>query len=74
MNERSLISCVEVQLGRRAVKLEDRFYEDLGAESVDMLHIMVAVESLTGIFIPEEVIPEFATVQDLFNYIKMRLQ
>ena len=69
MNKESLIRCIELQLGRKEVKWEDRFREDLGAESIDMLHIAVAVEKLTGVFIPEEVIPELNTVFDLLSYV-----
>jgi acyl carrier protein len=72
MNERTLINSIELQLGKRAVKMEDRFYEDLGAESIDMLHIIVEIESQTGIFIPEEMIPELITVQDLYHYVTNR--
>jgi acyl carrier protein len=67
-----LIKCVELQLGRKTVKLEDRFYEDLAAESIDMVHLVVAVEEITGIFIPEEIIPELKTVRDLLNAINKR--
>jgi acyl carrier protein len=72
MDERALIRSIERQLGRRAVKPEDRFYEDLGAESIDMLHIVTNIESLTGMNIPEEKIPGFRTVQDLIFYIQNR--
>jgi acyl carrier protein len=69
MKSESLIRLVEVQLGRKKVKLEDRFAEDLGAESIDMVNLMVTIEENTGVFIPEEVIPELKTLQDLLNFI-----
>ena len=69
MKSESLIRLVEVQLGRKKVKMEDRFAEDLGAESIDMVNLMVTIEENTGIFIPEEVIPELKTLQDLLNFI-----
>ena len=72
MNEESLIRCIERQLGRKSVKTEDRFIDDLGAESIDMLHIMADIESQTGIFIPEEVIPDLTSVKDLYEYINSR--
>jgi acyl carrier protein len=69
MKSEALIKCVELQLGRKAVKMEDRFIEDLGAESIDIVFILATVESDTGLHIPEEVIPDLETVKDLFNYI-----
>lgn len=69
MNPELLIHWIELQLGCKRVKIYDRFYEDLGAESIDMLHLMVMIEENTGIFIPEELIPELKTVQKLYEYI-----
>jgi acyl carrier protein len=69
MNSEALIRYVELQLGRKAVKMEDRFMEDLSAESIDMVFILASIESDTGLYIPEEVIPDLETVKDLFNYV-----
>jgi len=69
MKSEALIQCVELQLGRKAVKMEDRFLEDLEIESIDMVFILASVESDTGLHIPEEVIPDLVTVKDLYNYI-----
>ena len=73
MNKESLIQCVELQSGRKGVKMENRFIEDLGLESIEMVYILAAIESSTGFFIPEDAIPELKTVQDLFNYISIHL-
>lgn len=69
MNPEVLIHWIELQLGCKRVKMNDRFYEDLGAESIDMLHLVVMIEENTGIFIPEELISEFKTVQKLYEFI-----
>ena len=69
MDRESLIKIVELQLGRKKVRLEDRFFEDLGAESVDMVNLVATIESRTGIFIHEEDIPDLKTIADLENYI-----
>ena len=72
MNQDLLIKCVELQLGQRGVKMEDRFQEDLGAESIDMVHLASMIEEQTGLFLPVESLPEINTVQDLYNYILSR--
>ena len=69
MNRDTLLQGIELQLGRKKVNMEDRFYEDLAAESIDMLHLVAMVEEETGIFIPEEQIAVLTTVQDLYDYI-----
>lgn len=69
MNHETLLRWIELQLGRKKVELNDRFYEDLAAESIDMLHLAVMVEEHTGIFIPEENMADFKTVQDLYDFI-----
>ena len=74
MDEEGLIRCIELRLGMKGVKMDDRFYEDLGAESIDMVHIAVTVESQTGVFIPEEIFPELGTVRILYEYIRTRQQ
>ena len=72
MNQDLLIKCVELQLGQNGVKMEDRFQEDLGAESIDMVHLASMIEEQTGLFLPVESLPEINTVQDLYNYILSR--
>jgi acyl carrier protein len=60
-----VLSLVAVQLGRKRVAAEDRLVEDLGAESLDLVNIVAALEDLYGIDIPEEEIADLRTVADL---------
>ena len=69
MKQEVLIKCVELQLGQKGVKMEDRFQEDLGAESMDIVHLAVLIEEQTGLFLPVESMPELDTVQDMYDYI-----
>ena len=69
MNLETLIRWVELQLGQKNIKPDDRFFDDLGAESVDMVHLIVLIEENTGIYIPEEQIPDLKTVRDLYEFI-----
>lgn len=70
MKPEFLVKCVELQLGQKGVQMEDRFLEDLGAESIDMVNLAVMIEEQTGLFIPVESVPDLSTVQDMYNYIK----
>ena len=44
MKAEELIRLIELQLGRRSVRMSDRLVEDLGAESVDIVHLAVLIE------------------------------
>jgi acyl carrier protein len=69
MNREALIRCIEVRLGSKNVKMEDRFFEDLGAESIDMLYILADIQAQTGIFVPEDLLPELTCVRDVYEYL-----
>jgi len=70
MNEHSILSLISIQLGRRRIQETDRFYEDLGAESMDLVNLAVAIEDNFGIFIPEEELASIRTVSDLVECVK----
>jgi acyl carrier protein len=70
MTQEQLLLIITQQLGKRRVNMGDDFQDDLGASSLDMVHIMAVVEEQFGVFVPEEMIPEMHTPQDLFQYIK----
>lgn len=56
---------VRVHLGAKKISPEDRIYEDLGAESADVVNIIAALEDRYQIRIDEEEIGEIKTVGDL---------
>ncbi len=64
---------VGIQLGKRNVNDNDRFVEDLGAESADVANIVARVEERYGITIKEVEIARLFTSADLFALIQNRL-
>ncbi len=60
---------VGLVLGRKNVAPSDRIVEDLGAESSDVLNIVVTVEEKYGISIKEEEVPSIHTVTDLHELV-----
>ncbi len=64
---------VGIQLGKRNVNDNDRFVEDLGAESADVANIVARVEERYGITIKEAEIARLFTSADLFALIQNRL-
>ncbi|URA09942.1 acyl carrier protein [Thermospira aquatica] len=53
-----------------AVKMEASFVEDLGADSLDTVDLVMALEEEFGIDIPDEEAAKIKTVGDAVNYIK----
>lgn len=64
---------VAQQLGRRRVAPEDRILETLGAESLDVVNLIAAVEDRYRIAIEEEEIPDIETVEDLYETVRRHL-
>jgi acyl carrier protein len=60
---------VSLVLGRRDVKADDRLIEDLGAESMDVLGVIVALEEKHGIAIDETAAAGVRTVRDLYDVV-----
>lgn len=53
--------------------LEASFIDDLGADSLDLVELVMAMEDHFGIEISDEELMKIRTIQDAVNYIKKRL-
>ncbi len=60
---------VGLVLGRRETAPDDRLEEDLGAESFDILNIVVTLEEKYGISIDEAATAGVSTIRDLHNLL-----
>ncbi len=49
---------------------EASFIDDLGADSLDLVELMMAFEEDFGVEIPDEAAEQIRTVQDAINYIQ----
>ncbi len=49
-------------------------FEDLGADSLDVVEILMAVEESFGITIPEEDVADIRTVREFADYIESRIE
>jgi len=58
---------VRLQLGLKWVNIDDRFMEDLGAESADLVNIFAAVEDKFGLSFEEEQLAKVRTLRDLYD-------
>jgi len=66
---RSLIS-KSLKIPEENVKLESAFIEDLGADSLDIVELVMAMEDEFQIEIPDKDAEQIKTVTDAVNYIK----
>jgi acyl carrier protein len=65
---------ISLQLGIRKIGDDDRFLEELGAESMDVMSIIVAIEEKFGVAIKESEIPSLQTPRALYLMVKSRIQ
>jgi acyl carrier protein len=52
------------------IKPESRFVDDLGADSLDVVELIMAFEEEFGVEIPDEDAEKIATVGDVLKYIE----
>ncbi|MDD3158277.1 acyl carrier protein [Anaeromusa sp.] len=64
------------QLGVEAadVAIDSTFIDDLGADSLDIVELIMAFEEEFGIEIPDEVAEKIKTVKDAVTYIEQEKQ
>ncbi len=63
------------QLGVELEKItpEAKFVDDLGADSLDVVELIMAFEEEFGIEIPDEDAEKIQTVGDVINYLKEKV-
>ena len=56
-------------MGEEEIKATSSFIEDLGADSLDIVELVMAMEEEFEVEIPDEEAENIKTVQDAVNYI-----
>ncbi len=74
--EQRIKEIIADQLGVEVDKLNPsaKFVEDLGADSLDVVELVMAFEEEFGIEIPDEDAEKIRTVGDVMNYLKERVK
>ncbi len=52
------------------IKLESRFVKDLGADSLDIVELVMGLEEEFGMEIPDEDAENLETIKDVLDYIQ----
>lgn len=60
----------QLQVNEEIVTEEASFIDDLGADSLDLVELIMALEEEFGIEIPDGDAEKVTTVEDVVNYIK----
>lgn len=60
----------QFQIEEDFVDENTNFADDLGADSMDMVELIAAVEDSLDLEIPDEDVPDICTVRDLCEYVE----
>lgn len=60
----------QLHLGGMEINLDSRIKEDLGADSLDILQLLMTIEEDHGITIPDEELATFETVGDIVKFLE----
>jgi acyl carrier protein len=62
----------ELEVDVKQLTPEAKFIEDLGADSLDIVELVMALEEEFGLEIPDEDADKLKTVGDAMNYLKQQ--
>jgi len=64
----------QLSISEEEVASEASFIDDLGADSLDIVELVMAMEEEFEMEIPDEDAEKLLTVQDVIDYVKKRAQ
>ncbi len=64
------ILCEQLDIEESAVTMESNIAEDLGADSLDVVDLIMSIEDEFNIEVPDDQIENIKTVGDVVNYIE----
>lgn len=59
----------QLRISEDKITLESRIFEDLGADSLNIMMLLMTIEEDYGIVIPDEELTSFKTVGDVVKYL-----
>lgn len=70
--QEKIISLVAEKLNKKVedVKLDSRLVEDLGADSLDVVELIMSFEDEFGVSLPDEEVEKMKTIKDVVAYIE----
>lgn len=70
--EEKIINLIAEKLGKKkeTITMKSRLVEDLGADSLDVVELIMTFEDEFGVSLPDEDVSKMKTVGDIISYIK----
>jgi acyl carrier protein len=68
------IICEQLDVPEKDVVPEASFVDDLGADSLDQVELIMAMEEEFDVSIPDEDAEKIGTVQDAIDYVKKAIE
>ena len=62
-----------LRLDEGTISLESKFVDDLGADSLDLVELMMAIEAAFECDIPDDKASKIATVADAVKYVETHI-
>jgi len=62
----------KLNLSKDQIKPEASFVDDLGADSLDLVELVMAMEEAFGMEVPDEEAEKLRTVKDVIDYVKAK--
>jgi len=69
--EQKIVKLIAEKLNKKVdeIKMESRLVEDLGADSLDVVELVMSFEDEFGIALPDEDVANLKTIKDIVDYI-----
>jgi len=69
--EQKIVKIIAEKLNKKVdeIKMESRLVEDLGADSLDVVELVMSFEDEFGIALPDEDVANLKTIKDIVDYI-----
>ena len=59
-----------LKIDENSISRDSKFVDDLGADSLDLVELMMAIEAAFGCDIPDEDAGKIATINDAIKYVE----
>ncbi|NCB48113.1 MAG: acyl carrier protein [Clostridia bacterium] len=69
INEVKKMLASQLNIDEKKIEDNSRLVEDLGADSLDMIEMLMTLEEKFGVIIPDDKTADLKTVLDIANYI-----
>lgn len=70
LDELKTVIAEQLSVDEGEIELTSNFKEDLGADSLDLFELVMALEEKYDVEIPSEELENIATVEDVIEYLK----